>query len=64
MDFDQLAAEMDPDEARVTADVDLGADVAGRDGVEGPLELDVVLGVEGALGPGGGIEGSGPSGRR
>jgi hypothetical protein len=31
MDFDQLAVEIDPDQARVAADVDLGADVAGRD---------------------------------
>ena len=60
MDFDQLAVEIDPDQARVAADVDLGADVAGRDGVEGPLELDVVIGVDGALGPGGRIEGLGP----
>ena len=59
MDLDQLAVEIDPDQARVAADVDLGADVAGRDGVEGPLELDVVIGVDGALGPGGPIEGLG-----
>ena len=59
MDLDQLAVEIDPDEARVAADVDLGADVAGRDGVEGPLELDVVIGVDGALGPGRPIEGLG-----
>ena len=60
MDFDQLAVEIDPDQARVAADVDRGADVAGRDGIEGPLELDVVIGVDGALGPGRPIEGLGP----
>jgi hypothetical protein len=38
MELDQLAAEVDPDEARVAADVDRGADVAGRDGIEGALE--------------------------
>jgi hypothetical protein len=59
MDLDQLAVEIDPDQARVAADVDLGTDIAGRDGVEGPPELDVVIGVDGALGPGRRIEGRG-----
>jgi hypothetical protein len=53
MDLDQLAVTIDPDQARVAADVDCGADVLGRDGVEGALEVDGVIGVDGALGPGG-----------
>ena len=54
--LDELALDVDADQLAVAADPDAFADVTGGNGVEGLLELDVVIGVDFALGPHGRIE--------
>ncbi len=54
--LDELALDVDAHQLAVAADPDAFADVTGRNGVEGLLELDVVVGVDLALGPRGRIE--------
>ena len=51
VDLHALAGDVDADELRVAAHPDALAHVAGRDGVDGLLELDVVVAVDLALGP-------------
>ena len=62
--LDELALDVDANQLAVAADPDAFADVTGGNGVEGLLELDVVIGVDLALGPDGGIEALGVKGTK
>ena len=57
MGRDEFVADVDADELRVAPHPDLFAHVTGGRGVEGLLELDVVIRVDLGLGPGGRIVG-------
>jgi len=59
VDRDHLAAVIDPHEAGIAPDLDALAEVGRGDRVEGPAELDVVIGMHGGPGPDGAIEGLG-----